>query len=60
MAVTETRRDAMPPVVDMADSPIARSRQRSIELYHLDPGNHRAPRALSASALREQAQRHGR
>ena len=38
--------------VDAADSLIAHSRQRSIELYRLDPSNNSAPRVLPAGALR--------
>lgn len=40
------------PPVD-AEALIARSWQRSIETYHLDPGRSGAPRVLTAGALRE-------
>jgi transcriptional regulator of acetoin/glycerol metabolism len=45
----------MPPVIDADDSAavIARSWQRSLETYRLDPGLTTAPRVLPASALRE-------
>jgi sigma-54 dependent transcriptional regulator, acetoin dehydrogenase operon transcriptional activator AcoR len=36
-----------------AETLIARSRQRSVETYRLDPGRDGAPRVLPASALRE-------
>ena len=41
---------------ETADSSIERSRRRSIELHHIDPGNNCAPRVLPAGALREHRQ----
>lgn len=41
---------------DFDDALIQRSKQRSIDLYRLDPGRNEAPRVLPAGALREHRQ----